>query len=173
MSVCLFGGRWVLFVVGWLVGLLFVFSWSLNYVILQLEVDNITCHCQKVNIPFGSEERSVLLASGGFLNGEQTGSQQQAREKPIQDSSQPSGWSWMVAGRASSWFSFVLSLAATCGGYIAGPGRQRAEPAGGSISCQSTHLSSLGAKSSLQMEPEPVTSPHKDIRNTHSTIWGS
>jgi hypothetical protein len=48
-----------------LVGLLFVFSWSLNYVILQLEVDNITCHCQKVNIPFGSEERSVLLASGG------------------------------------------------------------------------------------------------------------
>lgn len=66
----------------------------------------------------------------------------------------------------NSWFSFVLSgvsHSCTLGLVVTGPGRQRAEPAGGYVSCPSTHLSSLDAKGPLQMEPEPVTSPHKDI----------
>lgn len=40
---------------------LLVFSLSLNYVILQLEVDSITSQCQKVV----SKVRSALLVSGG------------------------------------------------------------------------------------------------------------
>lgn len=68
----------------------------------------------------------------------------------------------------------VSSPSAACWEGIAGRGRQKeAEPAGGYISCLSTHLSSLDAEGSLQMGPEPVTSPHKDIGDTHSTIWGS